>query len=129
VQVVGDAVRTEQVLINLMRNALDAVEDVALRKVTVVLQRESHEAVVRIRDSGPGIPEQVAQHLFEPFFTTKPSGKGLGLGLAISSSIVQAMNGQLTAHNHAQGGAEFVVRLPLLRSESSTAEGDRLASA
>jgi two-component system C4-dicarboxylate transport sensor histidine kinase DctB len=51
------------------------------------------------------------------------------LGLAISSSIVQAMNGQLTAHNHAQGGAEFVVRLPLLRSESSTVEGDRFASA
>jgi two-component system C4-dicarboxylate transport sensor histidine kinase DctB len=129
VQVVGDAVRTEQVLINLMRNALDAVEGVEVRKVTVTLQRESHEAIVRIRDSGPGIPEQVVQHLFEPFFTTKPSGKGLGLGLAISSSIVQAMNGQLTAHNHAQGGAEFVVRLPLLRSDSSTIEGDRLASA
>ena len=69
------------------------------------------------------------QHLFEPFFTTKPTGQGLGLGLAISSSIVQAMNGQLTAHNHAQGGAEFVVRLPLLQSNSSTIEGDKRASA
>jgi two-component system C4-dicarboxylate transport sensor histidine kinase DctB len=129
VQVVGDAVRTEQVLINLMRNALDAVESAAERKVAVVLQVEAHEAVVRIRDSGSGIPEQVAQHLFEPFFTTKPSGKGLGLGLAISSSIVQAMNGQLTAHNHAEGGAEFVVRLPLQQSELPMAEGEKLASA
>jgi two-component system C4-dicarboxylate transport sensor histidine kinase DctB len=51
--------------------------------------------------------------LFEPFFTTKPSGKGLGLGLAISSSIVQAMNGRLAAHNQAGGGACFELRLPL----------------
>ena len=113
-QVVGDAVRTEQVLINLMRNALDAVENAMDKRVTVTLAREGQEALIRIRDSGAGIPEQVAQHLFEPFFTTKSSGKGLGLGLAISSSIIQAMNGQLTANNHADGGAEFVVRLPLL---------------
>ncbi len=114
VQVVGDTVRTEQVLINLLRNAIDAVEMVPHKVVSVSLAREGVEAVIRIHDSGMGIAEQVAQHLFEPFFTTKPSGKGLGLGLAISSSIVQAMNGELTAHNHADHGAEFVVRLPLL---------------
>lgn len=113
VQVVGDAVRTEQVLINLMRNALDAVEHADIRRVVVQLTHEGDEAVIRIHDSGPGIPQQVVPHLFEPFFTTKAPGKGLGLGLAISSSIVQAMNGQLTAHNHADGGAEFVVRLPI----------------
>lgn len=113
VRVVGNAVRIEQVLINLLRNALDAVESAAQRKVMLTLAREHGAAVVRIRDSGNGIPALVAPQLFEPFFTTKPPGKGLGLGLAISSSIVQAMNGQLTAHNHADGGAEFVVRLPL----------------
>ncbi len=113
-QVVGDTARTEQVLINLLRNALDAVEDASDKRVTMTLERADGDALISIRDSGSGIPEQVAQHLFEPFFTTKPSGKGLGLGLAISSSIVQAMNGQLTAHNHAGGGAEFIVRLPLL---------------
>jgi two-component system C4-dicarboxylate transport sensor histidine kinase DctB len=112
-QVVGDTVRTEQVLINLLHNAIDAVATVHNKSVSVLLEREADHAVIRIHDSGPGIPEQVAQHLFEPFFTTKSSGNGLGLGLAISSSIVQAMNGQLTAHNHAGGGAEFVVRLPL----------------
>ncbi|NVD98149.1 ATP-binding protein [Massilia sp. BJB1822] len=111
--VAGDAVRIEQVLINLLRNALDAVEAAPLRRVHLVLSREDNQAVVRISDSGEGIPEQVAAHLFEPFFTTKPSGKGLGLGLAISSSIVQAMNGQLRAANRPEGGAEFEMRLPL----------------
>jgi two-component system, NtrC family, C4-dicarboxylate transport sensor histidine kinase DctB len=116
-KVAGDAVRIEQVLINLLRNALDAVEagpPDAPRRVAVALAREDRHALVSISDSGPGIPEQVAVHLFEPFFTTKPSGKGLGLGLAISSSIVQAMNGQLTARNLPGGGARFELRLPLL---------------
>ena len=111
--VAGDAVRIEQVLINLLRNALDAVEDAPQREVSITLARVDGHAEVRISDSGGGIPEQVAAHLFEPFYTTKPSGKGLGLGLAISSSIVQAMNGQLTAHNLPGGGAQFVLRLPL----------------
>jgi two-component system C4-dicarboxylate transport sensor histidine kinase DctB len=116
--VTGDAVRTEQVLINLLRNALDAVEEASVKRVEVILERQGEQAVVRIRDSGAGISDEVAPHLFEPFFTTKSSSKGLGLGLAISSSIVQAMDGQLSAHNHEQGGAEFVVRLPLLKTET-----------
>ncbi|WP_228893641.1 sensor histidine kinase [Pseudoduganella aquatica] len=111
--VAGDPVRIEQVLINLLRNALDAVEESPERQVCITLARVDDHAEVRISDSGGGIPEQVAAHLFEPFYTTKPSGKGLGLGLAISSSIVQAMNGQLTAHNLPGGGAQFVLRLPL----------------
>ena len=112
-QVTGNAVRIEQVLINLLRNALDAVDDVQERRVSVTMAREDGWAVVRILDSGAGISAEVAAHLFEPFFTTKPSGQGLGLGLAISSSIVQAMNGRLAAHNHAGGGAQFELRLPL----------------
>ncbi|WP_211441328.1 sensor histidine kinase [Collimonas humicola] len=121
-QVVGDSVRTEQVLINLLRNALDAVDNAGQKIVSLVLERDAGEAVIRIRDSGPGIPAQVALHLFEPFFTTKPSGKGLGLGLAISSSIVQAMNGRLAANNHSEGGAEFVLRIPLLESVEKAME-------
>lgn len=111
--VTGNAVRIEQVLINLLRNALDAVDGAAEKRVWVAMAQEDGAAVVRIRDSGPGISEQVAAHLFEPFFTTKPSGQGLGLGLAISSSIVQAMNGRLGAHNPEGGGAQFELRLPL----------------
>lgn len=115
-EVNGDAVRIEQVLINLMRNGLDAVRDSERRRVEVTLGREQDEAVVRIRDTGAGISDAVAAHLFEPFFTTKASGAGLGLGLAISSSIVQAMNGRLCAHNRDGGGAEFVLSLPLAAS-------------
>lgn len=116
--VTGDAVRLEQVLINLLRNALDAVEDAPLRQVSVSLSSEGNWAVVRIADSGTGIDGEVASRLFEPFFTTKPSGKGLGLGLAISSSIVQAMNGELIGRNRGGGGAEFELRLPLQAAET-----------
>jgi two-component system, NtrC family, C4-dicarboxylate transport sensor histidine kinase DctB len=129
VDVIGDPVRTEQVLINLLRNALDAVENASERRVTIMLQREHDEAVIRIRDSGSGIPEDVAPHLFVPFYTTKAAGKGLGLGLAISSSIVQAMDGQLTAYNHTGGGAEFMVRLPVARNEIADQDGGKLVNA
>jgi len=113
--VAGDTVRIEQVLINLLRNALDAVEGTPQPRVSIVLSREGTDGVARISDSGPGIPQEVAVHLFEPFFTTKPAGQGLGLGLAISSSIVQAMNGRLTARNLDGGGAQFELRLPLIK--------------
>ena len=112
-QVMGDAIRIEQVLINLLRNALDAAEPSAQKSVLVTLSREADEALIRIGDSGSGIPAEVAARLFEPFFTTKAHGKGLGLGLAISSSIVQAMNGRLKAHNKPDAGAEFSLYLPL----------------
>lgn len=128
VRIIGDPVRTEQVLINLIRNAIDAVEPAAVRRIEVILERSGAEAVIRIRDSGAGIPAQVAPHLFEPFFTTKVSDKGLGLGLAISSSIVQAMDGALTARNHPGGGAEFEVRLPAA-TDVCTAEERGAASA
>lgn len=110
--VLGDTVRVEQVLINLMRNALDAVENSPEKNVQVLLQADAQSVTIRILDSGSGLPEEVVKHLFEPFFTTKATGHGLGLGLAISSSILQAMNGQLEAQNRPEGGAEFIVTIP-----------------
>lgn len=110
--VLGDTVRIEQVLINLLRNALDAVEQSAQKSVTIALSADALQVTIRIVDSGAGLPQEVVKHLFEPFFTTKATGQGLGLGLAISSSIVQAMNGRLEARNHPSGGAEFVVSIP-----------------
>lgn len=109
----GDAVRIEQVFINLLRNALDAVETANDRRISVSLEPAGSNVRVTIRDSGPGIAADVAAQLFEPFFTTKPSGKGLGLGLAISAAILQAMNGSLAFHNDAGGGAQFEVLLPV----------------
>ncbi|WP_343051747.1 sensor histidine kinase [Pseudaquabacterium terrae] len=124
-RVMGDSLRIEQVLVNLMKNALDAVAGADERSVHLVLARDGDDAVVTISDSGPGLAPQARARLFEPFFTTKPSGQGLGLGLAISSSIVQAMGGQLAATDppggRGVGGAQFVLRLPLLDTEEETA--------
>jgi two-component system C4-dicarboxylate transport sensor histidine kinase DctB len=113
----GDPVRIEQVLLNLLRNALDAVEEADIKMISVYLTQEHSQVTIRIADSGPGLEAQAVEHLFEPFFTTKPSGKGLGLGLAISSSIVQAMDGSLSATNNASGGAEFILRLPAAQED------------
>lgn len=119
VKVLGDTVRIEQVLINLIRNALDAVENSPVKEVEVQLSNVVGMAKISITDTGTGIPEHVAGHLFEPFFTTKEIGHGLGLGLAISSSIVQAMNGSLVANNRPDGGAEFTVCIPLAADPSN----------
>lgn len=117
--VLGDTVRIEQVLINLLRNALDAVENAPEKSVRVVLEADAQQVTIRIRDSGVGLPQEVVKHLFEPFFTTKATGHGLGLGLAISSSIVQAMNGRLEAKNNPDCGAEFVVCIPRCAQEKT----------
>ena len=124
--VTGDAVRIEQVLVNLLKNALDAVAGCDERRVHLALSLDdgaggAPEAVVTITDTGPGIAPQARGRLFEPFFTTKPSGQGLGLGLAISSSIVQAMGGRLEAAD-AAGGAQFTLRLPLLAARDALQE-------
>lgn len=114
----GDMVFLEQVLVNLLANAADAVEEMAQaagknRKCVQVLQRiEEGKITICVRDSGNGLSEQAQQHLFEPFFTSKSSGAGLGLGLSISQRIVEVMGGQISAHNLEQGGAEFCVTLP-----------------
>ncbi len=116
----GDTVRIEQVLINLLRNALDAVEQAPEKTVRVLLEADAQHVRIHIVDSGIGLPQEVVKHLFEPFFTTKATGHGLGLGLAISSSIVQAMNGHLEARNNPESGAEFMVCIPRCAQEKPT---------
>jgi two-component system, NtrC family, C4-dicarboxylate transport sensor histidine kinase DctB len=113
VWVSGNSVRLEQVLINLLRNSIDAMKDSAHKCISIRMELEERHVVLRVRDTGSGISPQAVERLFEPFFTTKAPGHGLGLGLAISASIVQAMHGELHAANHAEGGAEFTLKLPL----------------
>jgi two-component system, NtrC family, C4-dicarboxylate transport sensor histidine kinase DctB len=111
--VMAEAGRLEQVLVNLLRNGLDAMLGQPEPVVEVSVACREGSVRIEIRDHGPGLPEEVLCHLFEPFYTTKPAGDGLGLGLAISLTIVESYGGTLQAQNAADGGAVFVLTLPV----------------
>jgi two-component system C4-dicarboxylate transport sensor histidine kinase DctB len=119
VRVMGDRVRLEQVIINLLRNALDATESVTDPEIEIILA-VGETATLTVRDNGPGIEN--LDDLFEPFFTTKQPGDGVGLGLAISSGIVSDLGGRLSARNGQDGGAVFEVQLPILSEDIEAAE-------
>ena len=106
-----DPQRMSQVFANLFLNAADAIDGVG--KIQILFERDQHTAIVRIHDSGPGIPKDELPHVFEPFWSTKPSGAGTGLGLSLSQRIVEEVNGSLSVSNHPDGGAEFVIVLPV----------------
>lgn len=115
----GDAIRLEQVLINLLRNALDAMRDKPLKRLDVRIEVEPHphgalnlsQWRLTVGDSGGGIAPEHLANVFDPFFTTKPVGDGLGLGLAVSYAIVHESGGTLCVDNHGNG-ARFALTLP-----------------
>jgi two-component system C4-dicarboxylate transport sensor histidine kinase DctB len=108
----GDLIRIEQVLVNLVANALHAVESSDSPVVSILLESNAERWLCRVVDNGPGLPANTEQ-LFEPFFTTKSLKQGLGLGLSISRQIVDALGGQLTGRNRQdERGAEFLLVLP-----------------
>jgi two-component system C4-dicarboxylate transport sensor histidine kinase DctB len=119
VMILGDRLRLEQVIINLLRNALDATK-VAQNPTIEILLVKGDIVSLKIRDNGPGVEN--LDELFEPFYTTKQPGDGVGLGLAISSGIVNDLGGRLTARNGADGGAIFEVQLPVLAEGVAAAE-------
>ncbi|MEM8776965.1 MAG: ATP-binding protein [Pseudomonadota bacterium] len=119
VWVMGDRVRIEQVIINLLRNAMDATQTTEDPRIDILLAA-GETAVLTVRDNGTGIVD--IENLFEPFYTTKQAGDGVGLGLAISSGIVNDLGGRLTARNAASGGAVFEMRLPVMSDETQAAE-------
>jgi signal transduction histidine kinase len=103
--------RLQQVLLNLLNNARDAMPQGGT--ITVRTTSENGHVVAEVSDTGPGISSQAKEHLFEPFFTTKEAGKGTGLGLWVSYGIVNAHGGELQAQNAPAGGALFRMLLPL----------------
>ncbi len=119
VMVEADRVRLEQVLINLLRNALDATKSVDKPEVQILVST-GETVLISVRDNGQGI--QDLDSLFEPFYTTKAPGDGVGLGLAISSGIVNDLGGRLTARNGREGGAVFEIRLPVQGQSLEAAE-------
>ena len=114
--VMGDRMRIEQVMVNLLRNALDATKSERNPQVEIMLSA-GETATLTVRDNGPGIEDLDA--LFEPFYTTKQPGDGVGLGLAISSGIVNDLGGRLTARNGSGGGAVFEMQLPIMGDKNT----------
>ena len=109
--VLAEPVALEQVIHNLLVNALQALEAVpaAERTLTVLLNTAERRGRLTLQDTGPGIPNNIVTHIFEPFFTTRKGGLGLGLCKTLTSS----MGGTLTAYNRPPRGAEFCLSLPL----------------
>ncbi len=125
--VLGQVSRLQQVVINLVLNARDAILEAARPEAVGILghvcvrvfdDQGKGTATIFVEDDGSGIPATALPRLFEPFFTTKPTGKGTGLGLSISYNIVRLMHGELSAENRPQGGARFRISLPLAQSEA-----------
>jgi len=110
-EVLGGPVRLQQVLLNLIKNALDAMDGSADRRLRIAVETAGDKAILSVHDSGPGIDTAALPQIFDPFFTTKQVGRGLGLGLSISYNIVKDFGGSIRAENHPDGGAVFTVEL------------------
>ena len=111
--VIGNAIQLEQVFINLLTNARDAMANATYKVITIVCDAKEDVVDIRFRDTGPGIPQGLEQRIFDPFFTTKDVGAGTGLGLSIAYGIIKEHEGAITVENHPSGGALFVLQLPL----------------
>ena len=115
-----DRIQVQQVLVNLIRNALEAMAGCSVRNLTVGATAEGNTVKVSVADTGPGLSEEVARRLFEPFVTTK--SQGMGIGLAISREIIEAHGGRLWAENRHEGGCVFTFTLPIAQLEEEEGE-------
>jgi histidine kinase len=121
--ILADPNRLEQVFVNLLINARDAIEQKAeqsgrkgeLKRITLRTRVENWAVVIEVTDTGTGIPEALLDRIFEPFFTTKKVGKGTGLGLSISYGIVQDYDGTIKVESKEGKGATFIIRFPWIQ--------------
>ena len=118
--VYGESVHLQQVLLNLIVNGMDALDEAKSddRRVAVTAALDGTNTVeIAVSDSGPGVPADKLKNIFDPFFTTKPNG--MGIGLPISRTIIEAHNGRLWAENGNAGGASFRFTLPIAKKDVS----------
>ena len=118
---IAGEVRLQQVMVNLLSNALDAMSESADRTLRITAREEIDCVLIEVADTGSGIPAESLPSVFDPFFTTKDVGSGLGLGLSITYGIVQQFGGTISARNGDGGGAVFEVRLQPARADAENA--------
>lgn len=110
--ILGDALRLEQVFVNILSNGMQAIKGQENKTIAIHVKQQEQHINISFHDSGPGILADNLTKIFEPFFTTKES-YGLGIGLSISHRIIESMQGNLSVQNHENGGAVFIINLPL----------------
>lgn len=113
----AEAIQLEQILVNLLSNATQAMQQSEIKNIKVILSISDQQALVEVKDTGTGINDADIDQLFEPFFTTKKTG--LGLGLSISQQIIHSMHGKIWAESQDECGATFFISLPLLKNQES----------
>jgi signal transduction histidine kinase len=119
--VFGNPIQLEQVFVNLLTNARDALEDALTKRIWIETTRDEELITIRFSDSGPGIPRELEQRIFDPFFTTKEVGAGTGLGLSITYSIVKEHGGEIAVEQRDGRGAGFWIELPALLDQETLA--------
>jgi two-component system C4-dicarboxylate transport sensor histidine kinase DctB len=113
-EVIANQVLFQQVIVNLISNAMHALEHVSERLIVIDAHKEVDHIILTVHDNGPGIPQENIDKIFDPFFTTKQAGQGLGLGLTITERILKEMNGEITIEPNGTG-ARFVIWFPLIK--------------
>ncbi|NNE88068.1 MAG: PAS domain S-box protein [Silicimonas sp.] len=120
----GDATHLHQIIMNLCRNAAEALAGNAGEITLTVVPYANKRVQLKVTDTGPGMSAETQRHLFEPFFTTKPIGKGTGLGLSVVYGLVDEMGGQISVHSELGQGSTFIVDLP----RAAKSEADEVAT-
>jgi len=118
--VMANPIRLEQVFMNLLTNARDALSDASMKVIRISSRIESGSVALAVEDTGPGVPPELVHRIFDPFFTTKEVGAGTGLGLSITYGIIKDHEGSIRLENRPGEGATFVIELPMARGESTS---------
>lgn len=124
--IMGNAGKLEQLFVNLLQNAIDALANQGETKIQIRFAQQRGNLVITFRDNGPGVPEQILEKIFKPFFTTKACDQGTGLGLTIVADIVRAHQGTIRLNGKRKRGTEFIIQFPVLPDRTEMSHLDKV---